>query len=271
TSAPFRASDVGKRVIVAGAAAGPADLVAIITAYTSESVVTVSPGCTYGPGVTAANVEFGVAIVGDGTAGSDIILLQDQTDPTENGLYWANTGGALTAKRCSEPLVPGRAVIVSEGDRNAHTRYELVTQGAIVPDTTSLNFSRQNLVVNVGDFGAVADVAWGHAAEGAYTVEGYASSDDGTTAATPNADAIEAAIRALDPLSGGIVQFGCGGYRVEREVIIDRPCVIRGQGHTFLFSPTTIYCDKGVSGFRVGQGVRGLTNTGGDESGYGTH
>ena len=54
----------------------------------------------------------GVSLVGNGLAGSDIILLKDQTNGSENGLYWANTGGALTSARTSEPLPPSRMVLI---------------------------------------------------------------------------------------------------------------------------------------------------------------
>lgn len=45
-----------------------------------------------------------------GLAGSDIVLVKNQTTASENGLYWANTGGAMV--RCAEPLVPSRAVAI---------------------------------------------------------------------------------------------------------------------------------------------------------------
>ena len=59
----------------------------------------------------------GVSLTGDGNPGSDLILLKDQTTAADNGIYWANTSGAMA--RADEPLVPNRAVLVSEGDLNA--------------------------------------------------------------------------------------------------------------------------------------------------------
>lgn len=105
-------------------------------------------------GDTHATID-GVALVGEGDAGSDIVLVKDQTTASQNGLYWANTGGPMA--RCTEPLTPTRRVLVSEGDRNAHSRYELVTQGPITPDTTPVRFSPQSLVFSVRDFGAIPD------------------------------------------------------------------------------------------------------------------
>ena len=97
----------------------------------------------------------GVTLVGNGAAGSDIVLVKDQSDPTKNGLWWANTGGAMN--RCSEPLVPGRAVVVVGGNSNAHSRFELTTGGPIVPGTTSLEFALQTLAINPLDYGAKFD------------------------------------------------------------------------------------------------------------------
>jgi hypothetical protein len=96
-----------------------------------------------------------VSLVGNGLVGSDIVLVKHQTTPSQNGLYWANTTGTMA--RTSEPLVPSREILVSEGAANAHTRFVLVTQAAITPGTTSLTFSPQNLAVNVKDFGTKGD------------------------------------------------------------------------------------------------------------------
>jgi len=92
----------------------------------------------------------------NGGTGSDVVLVKDQTIPSQNGLYWANTVGSAM-QRTTEPLPPTLQIHVSEGTINAHTRHELVTQGAITLDTTALGFAAQNLVFNVRDFGARGD------------------------------------------------------------------------------------------------------------------
>lgn len=208
TSKPFRASDVGKRVIVAGAAAGPVDLVAIITAYTNESVVTISPGCTYGPGVAAANVTFGVAIVGDGTAGSDIVLVKDQTAREKNGLYWAKTTGAMVP--CSEPVVPGRAMVVSEGAKNQHRRFRVANQGPITFDGTDVTIALESLVLNPMDFGAACDLA------------------------TDDSDALQRTIDAAKTLgndSGATIMIPSPGCFCDKTVIVDANILLTGQAN----------------------------------------
>ncbi len=99
----------------------------------------------------------GVSLIGNGSEGSDIILLKNQTTPSQNGLYWANTGGALTSAQTSEPLTPERVVRVSQGTVNAHTEWAIVTQLPIQIGTTAITFSRQLVRPNVRDFGATGN------------------------------------------------------------------------------------------------------------------
>lgn len=210
-SAPFSAGDVGKTIVVEGAGLAGADLFTTIEEYTSSSVVALAAGC--GTTVAGTPVHFGttaarygVALVGDGAAGSDIVLVKDQNDPTENGLYWANTGGPLTNARCTEPLVPSRAVAVSEGNRNAHTCHTLVTQGATTPGVTALDFSPQNFVYSVRDFGARGD------------------------GATDDTSAINATIAAANAAQGGIVYFPGGNYKATDALTTLGMCVfLRGE------------------------------------------
>lgn len=113
--------------------------------------------------------------------------------------------------------------------------------------------------VNVRDYGAVSD------ADGSTQATGIATGTD-------NAAAFEAAIRVLDPIKGGVLHIGFGGYRLARPVIVDRPVTILGvsAGFSGVASGTTIYCDYRVTAFRIGQGVNGLTITGDDDSGSGS-
>lgn len=123
--------------------------------------------------------------------------------------------------------------------------------------------------VHVELYGAVADADGSKISGGAD--DGKCSKDGGSTLATPNADAFERAIKALDSIRGGIVNLGFTRgkwYRLERPVIVDRPVRFRGQGRRRLFPGTGVLCDIRVTGFRTGQGAFGLTVTGGDESGF---
>ncbi len=208
-SAPFVLGDVGKTVFVAGAGEGGSDLVTKIAGYTSSTVVALANGCT--TSVAAAVVQFGtttaqfsVQLRGDGEAGSDIVLVKNQTTRSQNGFYWAKTTG--TMERCTEPLVPNRVALVSEGARNAHTRYELTNQGPIVRGTTGLNFSPQNLSYNVRDFGALGD------------------------STTNDLPAFYAAMNAMsaDESAGAVLEVPTGDYFLDGDLHISRQVVLRG-------------------------------------------
>jgi polygalacturonase len=120
-----------------------------------------------------------------GAAGSDIVLVKDQTTASENGLYWANASGAMA--RCTEPLPPNRNIAVSEGTTNAHALLAIVTQGAISLGTTPLSISAQKLVVSVRDFSAKGD----------------GSTDDYAAFNT-----------AIASTSAGVVLLGPGNYKI---------------------------------------------------------
>jgi hypothetical protein len=131
----------------------------------------------------------GVTLNGNGGPGSDIVLVTDQgslspPQAQNNGLYWANTAGAGGPMvRCSEPIVEGRAVVVTEGAWRAQMRYELVTQGPIVLGTTALKFAPLNLVYDVRAYGAVPN----------FDGITKAPTDDGTN----NFNAFNAALAAM--------------------------------------------------------------------------
>ncbi len=195
TSAPFTVADEGKTIVVTGAGAGGADLLTSILDYQTGSVVELAAQCLttvageivrYG----TTTAQYGLALVGNGGFGSDMVLVKDQTAALENGLYWASSSGAMS--RCSEPLSVGRTVIVSDGNLNAHTRWELANEGAIVVDATSVRFSPQNLTINVRDFGAVGD------------------------GVTDDTDAIARALETLTRAGGGTLYFPNGKYRIRK-------------------------------------------------------
>src|SRR5262249_5921770 len=93
---------------------------------------------TTGPITLASTITTidGVSLSGNGAAGSDPVLVKDQGS-AEAGIYYANTGGAMTNARSPEPLTPNRTVRVSEGTVNAHGHHKIVTQGVVKLGTTA--------------------------------------------------------------------------------------------------------------------------------------
>jgi len=157
----------------------------------------------------------GVTLVGNGTAGSDIVLVKDQTTPAENGVYWANTGGAMV--RCSEPLVAGRRANVSQGERNAHAPFEIVTQGAITPGATDIVISPQRLIFNVRDFGAVPDGT---------------TPCDAAFAKMFEAMRAQALTFAGSRTSLAVAHLGQGAYWLDENLVLPGNCILAGEAGT---------------------------------------
>lgn len=93
---------------------------------------------------TTANITLsgeqtidGVAVVAD-----DRVLVKDQTDSTENGIYLASTGNwARTADLDSvREAVQGTVVFVNSGTINANSAWKISAANPIEPDTTALTF-----------------------------------------------------------------------------------------------------------------------------------
>src|SRR5262249_29847239 len=121
--------------------------------------------------------------------------------------------------------------------------------GNVFPSPEAFAVTATPYVVTGELYGMVAD------ADGPATAEGLASKGGGQPA-TKNAEALQAAIRALDSVRGGIVRLGFGQYCIDRTVIVDRPVTIEGHGHAEVqaYLPGTVLCvDKRVTCFRFVQ------------------
>lgn len=99
---------------------------------------------------TTANGTFTTAFangsVVDGVtlATGDRILIKDQTDATQNGIYTVNATGAPTRATDADSnteVTSGMFTFVEEGTTNDNGGYVLSTNGAITLGTTSLSFT----------------------------------------------------------------------------------------------------------------------------------
>lgn len=91
---------------------------------------------TTSPGPSIDNVPLNV---------NDVVLVKDQTNAAENGLYlWKGNPPANPMVRTGDTIVPEMNVRVSEGDLNAHGLHALVTQGAITVGRTGLRLAPQS-------------------------------------------------------------------------------------------------------------------------------
>lgn len=84
---------------------------------------------------TTANITLvGLqAIDGVTVAGGDRVLVKNQSDPTQNGIYIVSTGAWTRAPdaNTNSQLVQGRSVLVAQGAANLFTRWTLSTANPI--------------------------------------------------------------------------------------------------------------------------------------------
>lgn len=74
----------------------------------------------------------------------DRVLVKDQTDATENGIYVASSGAWKRADdfNSNADVSPGAFCFVEEGEINANTGWVLSTKGTITLGTTELKFTK---------------------------------------------------------------------------------------------------------------------------------
>jgi len=115
------------------------------------------PACTYangssGVGATLTGDSNGALAAIDGVTliADDRLLVKNQTDAEENGIYVVtvvgNGGAAFVLTRATDAdtaaeLTPGASVTIEEGSSNGTLGYRLTTTGAITIGTTDLTFT----------------------------------------------------------------------------------------------------------------------------------
>jgi hypothetical protein len=120
---------------------GLSDGTATTDAATVGQVQASANGLDVKPSVRAAtlgsNITIATALTPSSTldgvtlAGGDRVLVKDQTDPIENGIYLVGS----TPARASDGLSGGAFVFVEQGTTNADTGWVVTTNGAITPGT----------------------------------------------------------------------------------------------------------------------------------------
>lgn len=100
---------------------------------------------TTAPGTLASSFENGDTIDGITLATGDRILIKDQADASQNGIYVVNATGVPTRATdadTSAEVPPAMVVAVEEGDTHADTLWILTTNGPIDLGTTNLTFAK---------------------------------------------------------------------------------------------------------------------------------
>ena len=100
---------------------------------------------TTAAGTLASDFENGDAIDGVTLATNDRILIKDQADGSENGIYTVNASGAPTRATdfdADAEVTAGAFTFVEEGTTNGDTGHVLSTNGAITVGTTAITFTQ---------------------------------------------------------------------------------------------------------------------------------
>ena len=100
---------------------------------------------TTGNGTLASAYANGQTIDGVSLVTGDRILLKDQTDASENGIYTVNASGAPTRATdfdTDAEVTSGAFAFVEEGTVNADNGFVLSTNGSITVGTTNLAFTQ---------------------------------------------------------------------------------------------------------------------------------
>ena len=98
---------------------------------------------TTASGTLSSEFEAGDTIDGVTLSAGDRILIKDQGDGSENGIYVVNTTGSPTRSTdmdSSETCRPNSFVFIEQGSTNADKMFQLTTDGDITIDITSLTF-----------------------------------------------------------------------------------------------------------------------------------
>lgn len=110
--------------------------------------------------IAGGNVDLTGAKTIDGVALSngDRVLIKNQTDPSENGIYDVNTAGAWVRSDDADgnpegEVTTGLFTFVESGTKNKSTGWSLATEGPITVGTTNLNFVQTSTVGEIGTDG----------------------------------------------------------------------------------------------------------------------
>ena len=188
---------------------------------------------------TTANITLSGAQTIDGVAvvADDRVLVKDQTDGIENGVYDAKTGAWVRSRDFDgiRDVKSGTLVIVASGSAGAGLVYRLSTADDITIGTTSIAFTLVSLATASAFMLTVLD--------------------------DPNAAAVRATIGAISELSddatpqlGGILDTNLKQVRWSKGVDVESAAVlpVLADGNYFDVSGTTTITSIGLTGVRSG-------------------
>ncbi len=211
----------------------------------------------------------------------DRVLLTAQTDGKQNGPWVVKTDAWVRPVDFEDArgAAIGSTMLVVRGTNAGLWRMTSPTTGDVVPDQTETSWTKVGEFATSGTPPAVspaevlgraagasgsapaeplpaADVRdivdEGRIERGTVDVFRYGATASYVSSGSPGTDdapAIQAAIRALDPLRGGVVEIPFGRYRIAQPIYVDRRVIIRGRGGSTNYGSTQLIADAGVTPF----------------------
>jgi len=136
--------------------ATPADVSAAVSGLSWKQGVRVA---TTTAGTLASSFENGDTVDGIVLSTGDRILIKDQADPTENGIYVVAVSGAPARASDADAgtELVNASVFVSAGTDNAHTQWVQITAGPITLGTDDVVFTQFNSSTGIS-FDDLSDV-----------------------------------------------------------------------------------------------------------------
>lgn len=145
-SADFDVND--NKIVNLAAPTNPNDAARLVDLQSMSAGLDPKESCRVATTVNVSistGLESGDVIDGITLATGDRILVKDQTDASENGIYVVQASGAAVRSTDADDgtkVTSGLYVLIEVGSVNSATGWVLITQGTIVLDTTDLSFTK---------------------------------------------------------------------------------------------------------------------------------
>jgi hypothetical protein len=163
-------------------------------------------------------------------AEGDRVLVKNQTDTTQNGIYDASTVAWTRSPDFdgSRDILQATTVLVAQGSANAHTAWQIATADPVVGSAMSFTpagmSDASTVAYTPAGAGAVATTVQAKLREGR-SVKDFGAVGDGVANDTAE---IQAAVDAL--ADGESLYFPKGTYLITTTITINKPITLHGDG-----------------------------------------
>lgn len=174
---------------------------------------------------TTANITLSGEQTIDGVAcvSGDRVLVKDQTNAVNNGIYVVDTGAWTRDYDFNGPydVVTGTIIVITSGTSNSNTSWRVSTTGIITIGTTSISFASATFTNSASiaylpaGTGAVATTVQAKIRRISVDVQDYGAAVDGVT---DDYAAIQMAITYLNSVGGGVLTVPAGTSMLSQRV-----------------------------------------------------